>query len=204
MLPLGVVTTPLVGHVVHQGPWFSLMATNVAGCIHTLASIFNPIVLQPLTFALFGKRDSHYLCISCLRFKNSASMSIVIYRTLLYSSLVAAITSLFGFDKMGSLLGVLFSLASAFALLQYPIAWWTVRYQGGDWRPGFAVVGVLQLPLFLLTLNACKKTEVEAEAPPAIDLAQLPSSSSETSSQISNDIPTQTYSEASNVDGVRI
>jgi hypothetical protein len=101
----------------------------------------------------------------------------VIYRTLLYSSLVAAVASIFGYSKMGSLLGVLFSFASAFALLQYPVAWWTVKYNGGDWSWGFLVIGALQLPLFLLTLNACKKSPKEEEDVSSIELtSSVPSS----------------------------
>lgn len=101
----------------------------------------------------------------------------MVYRTLLYSSLVAAVASLFGYSKMGSLLGVLFSLASVFALLSYAVAWWTVRHNDGDWRWGFALIGLLQLPLFLLTLNTCKRNEDDEQpTSPSLELVLSPSS----------------------------
>jgi len=134
MLPAGVIATPLVGAVIQRGPWFSLLVTNIFGIVHSLASIFLPIYLQPITFTLF-----------------------VIFRTVLYSSVVAAVASLFGYRKLGSLLGVLFAVSAAFALLQYPLASWTVRNNNGDWMWAFLLIGLLHLPLFLLTMKGCPK-----------------------------------------------
>jgi len=132
MLPAGVFTTPLVGAVIQRGPWFSLLVTNISGIVHILMSILLPVSLQPITFAIF-----------------------VIFRTFLYSSLVAAVASIFGYRKLGSLLGVLFAVSAAFALLQYPLASWTVRSNNGDWMWAFLLIGLLHLPLFLLTTKGC-------------------------------------------------
>ena len=51
----------------------------------------------------------------------------VFYRAILYGT-YRAVAELYGYERLGRLLGVLFTIASLVGLLQYPLAWWAVRH----------------------------------------------------------------------------
>lgn len=56
MLPLGVITTPVVGRLIDRlEPWHSLIATNAVGILQGFLSFALPLRAQPVAFAIYGK-----------------------------------------------------------------------------------------------------------------------------------------------------
>lgn len=73
-----------------------------------------------------------------------------------------AVAELYGYDRLGRLLGILFTLASAVSLLQYPLAWWAVRRCGGSYGWAYTWLTLAQVPLFFFLADGCG-TQAEEE-----------------------------------------
>lgn len=109
MLPFGVAATPLIGRVINTlGPWRSLVITNWVGLLQGALSVVLPLQAMAVAFVVY-----------------------VFYRAILYGTLIAAIATLYGYDSLGRLLGILFTFCAVVSLLQYFLVWWSVSVNEG-------------------------------------------------------------------------
>ena len=79
----------------------------------------------------------------------------VFYRAILYGTFCAAVAAVYGYERLGRLLGLLFTIAAIASLTQYPLVWWTVRENGGSYRYAYLILTLAQLPLFLFLADGC-------------------------------------------------